>query len=149
MTSPSDPRRSAGFSLLELMVALTILALAMGVVSISASRRSPSFDIQRLAGETVSLLREARLAAQTSGRPVVVTFDPDARELRRAGSQTVAIPDGVEASLVSSASAGRSAIVFYPDGSSSGGAFALDGASRRERVTVDWLTSRIERQDAR
>ena len=86
--------------------------------------------------------------ALSEGRPAVVTFDPEARELRRSGSQTVAFPDGVEASLVSSASAGPSAIVFFPDGSSSGGALALDGAGRRERVAVDWLTSRIERQGA-
>ena len=149
MTSRSDPRRSAGFSLLELMVALTILALAMSVVSISASRRSPSFEMQRLAGEAVSLLREARLSAQTSGRPVKVSFDAEARELRRTGSQTVAIPQDVEASLVSSASAGPSAILFFPDGSSSGGEFTLDAVGRQERVTVDWLTSRIERQEPR
>ncbi len=149
MISRSDPRRTAGFSLLELMVALTILALAMSVVSISASRRSPSFEIQRLAGEAVSLFREARLSAQTSGRPVTVSFDAEARELRRTGSQTLSIPGDVDAGLVSSASAGPSAIIFFPDGSSSGGAFTLDGAGRQERVTVDWLTSRIEREDPR
>lgn len=139
----------AGFSLLELLVALTILALAMTVVSISASRRSPSFEVQRLSGEAVSLLREARLSAQSTGRRARIIFDPEERHLKRAGSPPVSIPEGVTASLVSSASAGPSAIIFFPDGSSSGGEFTLEGAGRTEVVKVDWLTSRIERQEAR
>jgi len=139
----------SGFSLLELLVALTILALAMSVVSISASRRSPSFEIQRLSGEAASLLREARLTAQSTGRPVRIVFDADDRELRRAGSDPLSIPEGVNASLVSAASAGPSAIVFFPDGSSTGGELTLEGAGRTEAITVDWLTSRIERPDTR
>jgi hypothetical protein len=50
---------------------------------------------------------------------------------------------------LSAASAGPSAIIFFPDGSSSGGEFTLEGAGRTETVKVDWLTSRIERQEAR
>jgi general secretion pathway protein H len=138
---------SAGFSLLELMVALTILALAMSVVSIAASRRSPSFEVQRLSGELASRLREARLAAQTTGRTVSVNFDPETRELNLAGEKPLAIPDGVEANLVSAASAGPSAIVFFPDGSSSGGVFSLTAGGRTEDIKVDWLTSRIERAE--
>lgn len=142
-----QPSSESGFSLLELLVALTILALAMSVVSVSASRRSPSFEIQRLTGETVSLLREARLAAQSTGRPVRVVFNPEARELKRPGGEPVLIPDGVALDLVSAASAGPSAIVFFPDGSSSGGAFTLEAAGRKAEVRIDWLTSRIDRRD--
>lgn len=139
--------RQSGFSLLELMVALTILALAMSVVSISASRRSPSFEIQRLSGETASLLREARLAAQTTGRPARVAFDAEAREIRHGNSSAVTVPEGIVADMTSAASAGPSAILFFPDGSSSGGALTFSSADRLETVRVDWLTSRIEREE--
>lgn len=138
--------RNSGFSLLELLVALTILALAMSVVSISASRRSPSFEIQRLSGEASSLFREARLAAQTSGLPAKVTFDSEARTLKHGESASVTVPEGIVAELVSAASAGPSAIVFFPDGSSSGGALTFKTEDRSETVRVDWLTSRIERE---
>lgn len=137
-------RREAGFSLLELLVALTILALAMSVVSISASRRSPSFEMQRLTAEAVSLFREARLAAQTSGQPAKVSLLVETRELRAAAGQSLAIPEGVTAGLVSAASAGPATIVFFPDGSSSGGELTFEGGDRSSSVTVDWLTSRIE-----
>ena len=137
--------REDGFSLLELLVALTILALAMSVVSISAAGRRSTFEIQRLSGEASSLFREARLSAQTSGRPARVVFDPDVRELRHTESAKVVVPDGITADLTSAASAGPSAIIFFPDGSSSGGALTFKTEDRSETVRVDWLTSRIDR----
>lgn len=134
---------SAGFSLLELLVALTILALAMGVVSLSVSRRSPSFEMQRAAADTTSLIREARLSAQSTGRPVRIIFDVDARQITGPAGQPVSVPQGIEANLVSSASAGASAIVFFPDGSSTGGKFTFEVLGRREAVNIDWLTSAV------
>lgn len=139
---------SAGFSLMELLVALTILALGMGVVSLSVTRRSPSFEMQQAASETVSLIREARLSAQTQGRPVRVVFDPEARRITGPADAPVVVPDGIEVKLTSSASAGASTIVFFPDGSSTGGEFVFEILGRRETVRIDWLTSRVDRETA-
>lgn len=141
-----NPAPSAGFSLMELLVALTILALAMSVVSLSVSRRSPSFEMRRAAADTASLIREARLAAQSTGRPVRVVFDAEGRSITGVGDAPVRVPDGIEASLVSSASAGPSAIIFFPDGSSTGGQLTFEALGRREAVKVDWLTSGVTRE---
>ncbi|MFN7180804.1 GspH/FimT family pseudopilin [Hyphomonas sp.] len=141
-------RREAGYSLMELLVALTILALAMGVVSLSVSRRSPAFEMRRTASETVSLVREARLTAQSTGRAARIVFDAEARRITGPGEASVTVPEGIETSLVSSASAGPSAIIFFPDGSSTGGKLTLEILGRRETVTVDWLTSQVEREVA-
>ena len=144
----SPERREAGFSLMELLVALTILALAMGVVSLSVSRRSPTFEMRKAASETASLVREARIAAQSTGRAERVVFDAEARRITGPGNASVSVPEGIETSLVSSASAGPSAIVFFPDGSSTGGKLTFEILGRRETVTVDWLTSRVGRETA-
>lgn len=140
--------RRAGFSLMELLVALTILALAMSVVSLSVSRRSPSFEMRRAASETVSLMREARLAAQAGGVPAMVVFDPEARRISGPQGEAVKVPEGIETSLVSAASAGGPAIIFFPDGSSTGGKLSFEILGRRETVSVDWLTSRVVRESA-
>lgn len=139
-------RLEAGFSLMELLVALTILALAMGVVSLSVSRRSPTFEMRKAVSETVNLVREARTAAQSSGRAERVEFDPKARRITGPGDASVHVPDGIETSLVSSALAVPLAIVFFPDGSSTGGKLTFEIPGRRETVTVDWLTSRVGRE---
>lgn len=138
----------AGFSLMELLVALTILALAMGVVSLSVTRRSPAFEMRRAAAETVSLVRDARITAQSTGRPAIVVLDAEARLISGPDNLSVSVPEGIETSLVSSASAGPSAIIFFPDGSSTGGKLTFEVLGRRETVMVDWLTSRVGRESA-
>lgn len=149
MRRPSLPQNrsgEAGFTLLELMVALTILALAMSVVTMGVSRRSPGFEARRAASEIAGLMRDARVSARELNQPVAVEFDPETRRFQGPGGHRIDIPGSIEADMVSSAAAGRTAIVFLPDGSSTGGAVTLRSPASTERVEVDWLTSRISRE---
>lgn len=141
-----DGAAEQGFSLLELMVALTILALAMSVISASVSRRSPAFETRKAAAEIEGLLREARADARAQNAAAIVRFNSEERIFENSSGQKVSLPEGIESDLVSSAAAGRSAILFLPDGSSTGGAVTLRSAAREEKIVVDWLTSSIDRQ---
>lgn len=141
-----DGAGERGFSLLELMVALTILALAMSVISVSVSRRSPAFETRKAAAEIEGLLREARADARAQNAAAIVRFNSEERIFENSSGQKVSLPEGIESDLVSSAAAGRSAILFLPDGSSTGGAVTLRSAAREEKIVVDWLTSSIDRQ---
>lgn len=143
---PQERSGEAGFTLLELMVALTILALAMTVVSMGVARRSPGFEARRAASEIAGLMRDARVSARELNQPVAVEFDPEARRFEGPAGQRIEIPESIEADMVSSAAAGRPAVIFLPDGSSTGGAVTLRGPASTERVEVDWLTSRISRE---
>ncbi|MFN7055076.1 GspH/FimT family pseudopilin [Hyphomonas sp.] len=145
MTARPATTREAGFSLMELMVALTILALAMSVVSMALIRPNPGMELRRTASDVTSLFREARIRAQEENRMVRVAFLPEERRFEIAGDEALILPERIEASLLSSAAAGPSAVLFLPDGSSTGGRVTLTGAGVSEDVTVDWLTSRIER----
>ncbi|MFN3312437.1 MAG: GspH/FimT family pseudopilin [Hyphomonas sp.] len=146
MPAPATPDGRAGFSLMELMVALTILALAMTVVSLSLTRRSPGFEVRRASADVSMLLRDARASAQEQNRMVRVVFLPEARRFEGDAGQAVELPLSIEASLVSSAAAGQAGLIFLPDGSSTGGTITLSAAGLREQVEVDWLTSRIDRR---
>lgn len=136
----------AGFTLLELMIALTILALSMTVVTAGVARRSPVFEVRATASDIAALMRDARVSAQASSQPVSVDFRVDERLFEGPGGQRVLLPEGVEADMESSSAAGRPAVIFLPDGSSTGGAILLRGPASAERVDVDWLTSRISRE---
>ena len=75
----------------------------------------------------------------------VTVFDLDTLEV--VGTVPVGeFPEGIEADMVSSAAAGRPAVIFLPDGSSTGGAVTLRGGAVSERIEVDWLTSRVSRE---
>ena len=143
---PPRARGQAGFTLLELMIALAILALAMAVVTMSTARRSPSFETRRIALEIVGLMRDARVTAREMNEPAAVAFDADARRFAGPAGLSVELPEGIEADMVSSAAAGRPAVIFLPDGSSTGGAVTLRGGAVSERIEVDWLTSRVSRE---
>lgn len=135
-----------GYTLIELAVALAVLAIAAAVVAPSVSR---TLDGVRVRGEVAAFagfLRAAREQAITRQRAyeVVLDSDPPALRLRPAGAD-----DGVwqasrplGAGLRIAATAPR--VTFWPHGMSSGARFAIDGPGpRRHVITVDALTGRV------
>lgn len=62
-----------GVTLLEMLITLTIVLLSVGVVGAGVSARAPQLVVDRAADALVVDLKRARLAAQTSGAPVIVS----------------------------------------------------------------------------
>ena len=135
-----------GFTLIELVVVIALLALVAAIAVPSAGRlidlSSPSDDVERLA----AALRQARMAAIVEGRPRHVFIDPahrkwrhgkDVRTFDSIASITTAVPP------VGRRANGMSSIVLLPDGSATGGRIALGDGHRRRIVTIDWLTGNV------
>lgn len=144
-TDGVPPRRDAGggFALIELMLALALIAL---VAALALPRGRP-FDggaaLRAKAYETAALLRMDRDAARRLDREVATVVDFGRRRVASgAAPQAVDIPDKIRMRL----SADRfSGFRFFPDGRSSGGDLTLDaGGGRRLRLTVNGLTSAVE-----
>ncbi|WP_265587996.1 prepilin-type N-terminal cleavage/methylation domain-containing protein [Sphingomicrobium arenosum] len=113
MTPTSNSRADAGFSLVELLVALALMALVTTLVLFAAPRGSPH---DRPPGEKVlAQLAQARRAAIAHRRVTFVTVKAD------------------------DAASEAHIFRFYPDGSSNGGAIRL---SPHELVEVDILGGR-------
>ncbi len=134
---------------MELLVALTILALAMGVAGTTLLRRGSSFDVRTTAGQVTDMLRTARQDALATGRAVAVQFDGDTRQFSGQTGPVLVMPEGIEASVMSASSAGRGRIVFYQNGTSTGGEIAVFSETRRDVIAIDWLTGAILREEAR
>jgi type II secretory pathway pseudopilin PulG len=64
-----------GATLLEILIALTIISLATGLVGANVSTRAQELVVDRAADALVLDLKRARLAAQTSGEPIVISAD--------------------------------------------------------------------------
>ncbi len=148
---PNAGERDAGFSLLEIMVALAILALAVGLVGVGFARSSAGFRFDAATQDLALSLREANARALRSGREIAVVIDVDGRRYQLQQDQPVALPEGAGVRVVSGGqvmnAARQPAIIFYPNGGSSGGAITLTEQDRSATVSVDWLTGAVDVMD--
>lgn len=143
---------AAGFTLLELLVALAVAALLASAVPPMLSRGYEAMAYRGAVRDLVAGLKGARRAAMETGREVAFTLDTAARRFGTDGELNGRLPSALRVELVVADSEvqtpERGAIRFYPDGSATGGSIQLlrpGGAGVRLRV--DWLLGTI-RQEA-
>lgn len=142
----------AGFTLLELIVALAIAALIFAVVIPVGLHRNSHVILQESARQVAAALRMTRSRAVVDNRAARFIVDTDHALYRGADAKAPSkLPPGMRIALVTVAEetegSGLGAIRFYPDGSSSGGSVALSLGNDRVDVAVDWLTGGIALHD--
>jgi general secretion pathway protein H len=134
----------AGFTLVEMLVVVTIIALIASVALPMLGRPSEKLRLRAIADGLIAALRLTREAAIVRNVETVLTIDVDRRTL-----QSVVVPlrrfaPEVVAKLQFAApeQAGQStgAFRFFPDGSSTGGTLTLSLHEQREIICVQWLT---------
>lgn len=141
------PRAYAGFTLIEVLVVLTILALMMAVV-VPAINRGMSVTANDVARDVQIGLRKARSEAVTQQKSQAFFIDTQNREYQISGRKTTRLPDDIELTAKVAqreAMEGKAAVRFYPDGSSTGGRIAIRQEDEQILINIDWLTGRVSR----
>lgn len=147
---PITCQRSRGFTFLELLAVLAILALLIGLVSPQLYGGLERERFRAAMRSFAAALRLARSAAVTDCQPVRVLVDLEqGRWWLEGGNRGGGWPPGTrltDATLVwPDDGRRRGYLVFYPDGSSSGGRLVLmDRRGRTFAVNIDVVTSRVE-----
>jgi Tfp pilus assembly protein FimT len=137
---------------MELVVVLALLAIATALVAPAVGRTAEDVAARAQVASVAAFLRGAREQAVTTQRPVEVTVDRDARSLllRRAardGQEPLAARRAFAAMLRVDSAATPSAIIFQPQGMSSGARVMVETTGPRLFVvTVDALTGRVTTQ---
>lgn len=147
------PAPSAGFTVLELMIALAIIGLIYALAVPVFPRLVAGTRLKAVANEVMHDLRAARSAAIAQGRPIRLTVDADHAAYALDG-QPRSLPWGCRLSMAPAVDTLRllptdagAALAFFPDGSASGGTLRIAQGDRALRVTVDWLTGRSALDD--
>ncbi len=148
MSVPATESRQSGFTLIEFLVTLVILATVLGTVGSTLARRENRVTPLMSAEAMQSALFQARSDAILRGRNTVFTIDAgNKRYIYPQGGKPVQLPDDQEMRMVAGSEFtdpdGRTYyLVFRPDGSSSGAEITLANAagSSAARIDVNWLT---------
>jgi general secretion pathway protein H len=143
----SDHENEAGFTLIEFLVAMVMIAMVMGSIGSTMVRRDNRATTLQSAQAMQSLLFRARSDAILKGGNALVaidaangqyTYPSNAAPVRLPEGQTIRMIVGAE---FVSEDGSTYFLVFRPDGSSSGADIVLsDERSGGARIEVNWLT---------
>jgi len=156
MTSPCEPGpgpaaprrgREAGFTLLELIVTLSILGLALALIVGYKPPWSSGLGLRGTAAELASGLRLARSEAILRNQSIAFEIDLAGHRYRVGGGAVRQLPAQLKLALLTVTGeqhyAAQGDIRFNPDGSSTGGRIEVADGARSIAVGVDWLSGRV------
>ena len=139
-------RHSTGFTLVELLVVLAMIALLVTLARPMYQAAVPGARVRAEVLDLARSLRESRHRAITSGKVVAVQFDPEQASYAIDGD-VVTLSGSTELKTLTRNLQDDDEVLlrleFHPDGSSTGASVEVLGTRVGYRVDVDWLTGRI------
>jgi general secretion pathway protein H len=142
-------KREAGFTLVEVVCALAIIALLAALVLPAIPRATSRARLEAYALEAATLLTSDRNAAIRRRTEIATVLDSGAHAIRSgAGADRIQLPSDVAFdALLAQTCKGRKAgatIEFFPSGMSCGGTIELRRGDAGFQVRVNWLTGGAE-----
>lgn len=146
--APASGRRTGGFTMLELLVVLTLIGLLVAIVvpmfgggvsttELKSDARAVAAGLRQARGQAIAQRGEAQLELDVGAHTFRVPPDPRVHklaeqiDLKLFTAQSDLVNDKV------------GAIRFFADGGSNGGRITLAAGERKFDVDVDWLTGRV------
>jgi general secretion pathway protein H len=145
-------RKPGGFTLLEVMVVLAILAAGVMLIPLSISHSMPGRRVAATAEHISNAIADAQSDSLALGLPMRVEVQPGSL-LIAAMSDTGSIATFTRRLRIAAATHVRlvapngqplAALVVYSDGATSGGRFEIVDGTRRAVLSVSALTGRIQ-----
>jgi general secretion pathway protein H len=141
--------RQRGFTLLEMVCVLAIIALLAAVLLPFIPRQTSRSRLPAYALQTATLLKAGRTAAINRNTSIATLVDAPSRVIHSGSSRSaVRIPEDVRFDALLPQTCQRraalSTIRFFANGSSCGGSIALTRFDAGYEIRVNWLTGRVE-----
>lgn len=139
-----------GFTLIEMLVALTIVGLLLVAIPLAFVKVQPTMQYHTAVRELSTAIAAARLEAIRSGEPTALTIDLEQHRFGVNDTLNKKLPEDLQidltlASMASNGKQGR--IIFYPAGGATGGTIELHRpGGGGMRLQVDWLLGKLSRE---
>jgi general secretion pathway protein H len=139
----------AGFSLIEMLVVLSILALMVAFAMPFLTKGSDGLRLQTASSELAAAFRTTRSAAIIGNTKTALMIDVDQRTFRSTVVSQRPFAPEIEAKLKFASGISSAAFdggyQFFPDGSSTGGDVTLSLHGKHTKLCIDWLTGEVRR----
>ena len=152
------PRAGSGFSLLEMLLVLVLIAAATLLSMAAFSGGLRGMQLRAAAKEVAAQMRFSRALAIASGKPQDVLIDPAARTWHAAKGRHGQLPStgevvftgarAAQLGISDTNAAQLGAVRFFPDGAATGGRLRLQANGAGWDVNVRWLTGEVQLQRA-
>jgi len=152
LRSPAGSLRATGFSLLEMMLVMVLIAGATLLAVSAFGGGMRGMQLRSGAKDVAAQFRFARAVAISSGQAQDVVIDPKGRRWQGARGRRGALPEGgeivftgarAEQFATGSGQDGKGAVRFFPDGAATGGRVRLLANGAGWDVDVGWLTGEV------
>ncbi len=144
MQSATREKKQAGdrgFTLLELIIVIFLIALIFGISAVFFVNSLPAGKFNAAVRDLASSIRHARSLAQINGTDQAVTIDLDAGKYGITGREMKPLPHGVRLKVLDPFSEevaeGQYAFHFGPSGSSDGGSIVLWNDKKTVSIVID------------
>ena len=145
--------RQRGFTLIEMIAVLMLVALVAGAVAFSLGKNMQGVKTRAAVRDLTAAMRYTRGQAIVKHEQRALEIDVEARTYLAPGRPLVELPEGLDMKLLTAASEqtgdSKGLIRFFPDGSSSGGRVTLKRDDHEWRVEIAWLTGEVRMEEGR
>jgi general secretion pathway protein H len=141
--------RDDGFTLIEMVCVLAVVAILAAILLPRASRQTSQPRLEAYAIEVAAILKADRTAAMMAGRQVATAVDATSRSIRSgATGRALSVADDVVVTALlprrCNDRPALSTVSFFANGMSCGGSVTLSHGGHSYEIRVNWLTGGIE-----
>ena len=149
--SRKPSRSDRGFTIIEMMIVLAIVAMAMTIAPAIVSGLAGG-RLRAASDELIAQLRDARGQAMRRNAPTELMFDLAKRSYSSPGEAGLhvlpAVVDAVDVTPAALVQPGRIAhIRFLADGTADQARISLRHGTSTNVIAIDWLTGRVRHDD--
>lgn len=142
-----SPIRMRGFSLLEIIVVVGLIAIMMAFAAYTLNKQLPGQQLRSSAKELAAELRFTKNHAMVTGEAQSFQINAETREWKGPKNHSGVLPQSLEIIATTARSEqpeeGVAAIKFFPDGAATGGRIVLQHKTAKWQVDVKWLTGEV------